>query len=142
MAAGQIKLGSWLLTVFTWDGLLPPCILLVPYLIEILFPNNRGAIEVMAVLLPITGYFVRLVVGKRQIASNLCGRHRLSSEPAGRPMPSRFVRHRVEKGLFPAADLGADFFDRRIGHFPERRVARMVRILLGIVAGRIVAADE
>ncbi len=73
MATGRIAWGSWILTIISWDGLLPPCVLLVPYLIGVLFPNNRGAIEVAALVMPITGFFIRFVVGRRQIASNQCG---------------------------------------------------------------------
>ena len=69
---GRIKWGSWLLTIISCDGLLPPCVLLVPYLIEILVPNNPGAIEVAAVLLPIMGFLVRLVIGIRRIKTNQC----------------------------------------------------------------------
>jgi len=72
MAAGQIKWRSWLLTIISWDGLLPPCILLVPYLIDVLFPNIPDAIVIAAVLLPITGFVVRLVVGIRHIETHQC----------------------------------------------------------------------
>ena len=73
MAAGRIKWSSWFLNLISWDGLLPPFMLLVPCLIEILVPDNRGVIEVAAVLMPITGFFIRFVVGRRQIAANQCG---------------------------------------------------------------------
>ena len=70
---GKVDVGSWLLTVATWDSLLPLCVLTVPYLIGILVPNNRGAIEVAATVMPITAFFIRFVVGRRHIASNQCG---------------------------------------------------------------------
>jgi hypothetical protein len=72
MPKGRIDFRSWFLTVISWDGLLPACILLVPYLIEILFPNIPAGIEIAALLMPITGFFIRFVVGKRHIASNQC----------------------------------------------------------------------
>ena len=72
MPKARIAFRSWFLTVISWDGLLPPCVLLVPYLIEILFPNIPDAIEIAALLMPISAFLVRFVVGKRRIASNQC----------------------------------------------------------------------
>lgn len=57
--------------LFTWDGILPFCILLVPSIIERLIPN-RGAIEIAAVSLPIIFFFVRIAIGCRHIDSNHC----------------------------------------------------------------------
>lgn len=73
MAVRRVNFGFWLLRVLTWDTLLPACVVLLPTVIEILIPNNRVAIEVTAVALPIIGFFVRLGAGRRQIASNNCG---------------------------------------------------------------------
>ncbi|MDR3639662.1 MAG: hypothetical protein P4L84_38030 [Isosphaeraceae bacterium] len=73
MAAGQLGVTSWLLRLITWDGVLPACIVFAPAGIELLFPNNRGAIELAAVLLPITAFWVRFSVGKRHIDTNHCG---------------------------------------------------------------------
>ena len=73
MPKGRIAFGSWFLTVISWDGLLPPVILIVPYLLNALFPNVRGVIEVASLLLPITAFFIRYFVGKRHIFSNHCG---------------------------------------------------------------------
>lgn len=72
MAVGRVSYGSWFFTVLGWDGLLPVCIVLIPTLIKILFTNNREAIEVTGVLLPVAAFFVRLVIGLRHIASNHC----------------------------------------------------------------------
>jgi len=73
MVAGRIEWGSWLLTIISWDGLLPPFVFLSPYLIGLLLPNNRAAIEIAALVLPISAFLFRFVVGKRRIASNQCG---------------------------------------------------------------------
>jgi hypothetical protein len=73
MVARNVNFGAWLFRVLTWDGLLPAFVILAPMLIEVLIPNNRGAIEIAAVVLPITGFFIRISVGKRHIASNSCG---------------------------------------------------------------------
>lgn len=70
---GRLDVASWLLTVVAWDGFLPALVLLLPTLIEVVIPNNRGAIEITAVLLPITAFFLRFLFGKRHIASNHCG---------------------------------------------------------------------
>ncbi|MBN1591556.1 MAG: hypothetical protein JW888_18725 [Pirellulales bacterium] len=73
MAAGRIDFRSWLLTLITWDGLLPACVVLVPIVVEMLLRNNRGAIEIVAVVLPMAGFFIRVYVGHRVISSNRCG---------------------------------------------------------------------
>jgi hypothetical protein len=68
----QADLVFWLLRILTWDGLLPACVVLFPTVIAIVLPNNRGAIEITAVVLPIAGFFLRVSAGRRQIASNRC----------------------------------------------------------------------
>lgn len=65
-------LATWLLRVFTWDGILPFCILAIPYVIHWALPNKRGLIEITAVALPIVAFFTRVIVGNRHIASNNC----------------------------------------------------------------------
>ena len=70
---GQIDFAAWLLRLFTWDGVLPVCVLVAPSLVEIVLPNRRGAIEIIAVTLPIAGFFARVVAGTRHIGSNNCG---------------------------------------------------------------------
>ena len=74
MVVREVNFGVWLLRLVTWDGLLPACVVLLPTAIEVLLPNNRAAIEITAVVLPITGFFLRIRAGRRQIASNNCGR--------------------------------------------------------------------
>jgi hypothetical protein len=68
----RVNYQLWLLRLIAWDGLLPALILLAPYVVELLIPNNRLAIELLGVAFPIAGFFIRLVVGKRHIDSNLC----------------------------------------------------------------------
>jgi len=58
--------------LIAWDGMLPAGIVIVPAGIEILLPNHRGAIEIAAVILPITAFFLRVRAGKHHIASNRC----------------------------------------------------------------------
>jgi hypothetical protein len=53
--------------------LLPAFILLLPGAIELAFPNHPGFIEAAAVALPIAAFFLRVVAGMRQIATNHCG---------------------------------------------------------------------
>ena len=52
--------------------MLPIGIALVPYAIEWLLPNRRGAIEIAAVTLPIAAFFARIVAGRRHITANNC----------------------------------------------------------------------
>lgn len=65
-------LATWLLRVFTWDGVLPVCLITIPSILHWALPNNRGIIEITAVALPIVAFFVRATVGHRHIASNNC----------------------------------------------------------------------
>jgi hypothetical protein len=68
----QLDVRSWLLRLFAWDGALPAGVLLVPSLVGLVLPNNRGAIEITAVVLPIVAFFIRFRVGKHHIESNNC----------------------------------------------------------------------
>jgi Gpi18-like mannosyltransferase len=68
---GHIDFAAWLFRLFTWDGVLPTCMMFLPAVIEQLWPN-RGAIETATVVLPIVFFFVRIVVGCRHIDANHC----------------------------------------------------------------------
>lgn len=72
MVDGRVNYGSWFFRVLGWDGIMPVCIVLIPTLIKLLIPNNRGAVAVTVVLLPIAAFFVRLAIGIRHIAANHC----------------------------------------------------------------------
>lgn len=62
----------WLTRVFRWDGVLPVVILLVPFVLRFLFPNQRGAIELASIILPIGGFVIRFLVGCHFINTNHC----------------------------------------------------------------------
>jgi hypothetical protein len=72
MSLGRVNYRSWLLRVLTWDTLLPACVGLIPHVVELLFPDHRGVMEVVSVTLPIVAFFLRFHAGKRQIESNRC----------------------------------------------------------------------
>jgi hypothetical protein len=72
MVIRQVDFVSWVLRVLTWDSLLPACVILFPTAIAFLLPNNRGAIEITGVVLPIAGFVLRVRAGRRQITSNHC----------------------------------------------------------------------
>lgn len=63
----------WISRVFRWDGLLPVAILLIPLALRLLFPNQRWAIELASILLPVCGFVIRFVVGCHFIGTNHCG---------------------------------------------------------------------
>jgi len=67
-----MTLATWLYRLLTWDGILPVFVLALPSFIEWLLPNNRGAIEIAAVVLPIAAFLIRATVGRRHIAANQC----------------------------------------------------------------------
>jgi hypothetical protein len=72
MTAGRVDMVSWLIRLFAWDGMLPAGIVLAPFGIEFLFPNNRGIMEITAVTLPVMAFLLRIVAGLRRIDSNRC----------------------------------------------------------------------
>ena len=65
-------LATWLLRLFTCDGLLLVCLFAIPSIIHSALPNNRGVIEITAVVLPIVAFFSRAVAGHQHITSNSC----------------------------------------------------------------------
>jgi hypothetical protein len=64
----------WMFRLFAWDGLLPAAVWSLPLLLRWCLPGNRGIIELVAVVLPVVGFFVRFYVGTRYIFSNGCGK--------------------------------------------------------------------
>jgi len=73
-SAPGVPYGSWFLRVLTWDGILAASILLLPGIVELLFPKQRGAMELAAVFWPIVALFVRFFVARRHINANACSR--------------------------------------------------------------------
>lgn len=63
----------WLLRIVTWDGLLPCCVIAVTLVVKLMFPHVRGALEMTAIVLPISAFLLRAAVGSRQIAANQHG---------------------------------------------------------------------
>lgn len=72
MSAGRVRYRVWALRVLAWDALLPVCVTFLPLAIKGLFPNQRGALELTAVILPIAAFFARFRAGRRHIRANLC----------------------------------------------------------------------
>ena len=72
MAAGRLNVISWFWGLAVWDGLLPLGIVLVPMLVQLILPNQRKPIELIAVVVPIAALLLRLRAGNRRIWSNHC----------------------------------------------------------------------
>jgi hypothetical protein len=72
MPARRLNVIAWLLAVALWDGLLPVGIVLLPALVQLVVPNRREPIEVIAVAVPIAGFFVRIWSGTKRIRANHC----------------------------------------------------------------------
>jgi hypothetical protein len=72
MTVRRVNYVTWLLKLVAWDGVLPVAVLLMPTVVETLFPNRRGVMEVAAVTVPILVFFIRFFVAKRHIFSNQC----------------------------------------------------------------------
>ncbi len=65
-----MKYLRWIFRIVTWDGLLPAFVASAPIAITFVFPNNRGAVEITAVVLPIASFFFRYRTGIAQISVN------------------------------------------------------------------------
>ena len=64
-------LSRWLITLFSYDGLLPATVVGLPAVMFYLgFPPV--AIELTAIILPIVAYFYRMVIGLKMIDGNGC----------------------------------------------------------------------
>lgn len=68
----RVHYGQWLAKLVAWDGVLPVLVLLAPTVVELQFPNRRDALEVTAMILPITAFFIRFFVATRHVTSNQC----------------------------------------------------------------------
>lgn len=64
--------GIWFRRVVAYDGLLPLMVWFTPWLASLAFPNRRGLIEMFAILLPVIGFLIRYVSGRRLIDENAC----------------------------------------------------------------------
>ena len=64
----------WFGRVIAYDGLLPLLVWLTPWMAATMLPNRRGIIEILAILLPVLGFSIRYVAGRRLIAANFCSR--------------------------------------------------------------------
>ena len=73
MANRVLNVGPWLLRLIAWDGLLPVFVVSVSFGVKLIFPDERIAIELTALILPSVACLVRICIGGRQIATNLCG---------------------------------------------------------------------
>ena len=67
------RVGNWLMRLFALDVLLPGAVWAVPLFVRLVVPNNRGAIEVTAVGVPIVLFLYRCKVGFIAIQTNNCG---------------------------------------------------------------------
>ena len=72
MTIQRVNYLSWLLKLVSFDGVRPVVVLLMPTVVDQLFPNRRGAMEFTAVTVPIFAFFIRFFVAKRHIFSNQC----------------------------------------------------------------------
>lgn len=62
----------WIIQLFTYDGVLPAVVLLLPGVASLAF-GAGVVIELIAVVLPIVAFFVRSAVGLRNIEENVSG---------------------------------------------------------------------
>lgn len=58
-----ITIGEWLRRLFLWDGALPLVVWSLPRAVAWLLPGQRGPIEVLGVVLPMTGFLFRFFAG-------------------------------------------------------------------------------
>lgn len=67
-----VSVTFWMLRVITWDGILPASVWFAPVVAGLLLPNNRLAIELIAIVLPISSFCIRYRVGRQYITTNNC----------------------------------------------------------------------
>lgn len=63
---------DWIFGVMAWDGILPVCVVAAPLFAMRVFQNHPSAIELTAIVLPITALLIRFVVGSSAIRVNHC----------------------------------------------------------------------
>ncbi|MEX2176242.1 MAG: hypothetical protein WD872_17910 [Pirellulaceae bacterium] len=64
---------SWFVRLLNWDLLLTTFVAVAPTIVALLLPGKRGAIEIVAVALPIIAFFLRARAGIYHIGTNNCG---------------------------------------------------------------------
>ncbi len=69
----EVNFRRWLLNILAWDGVVPLSVVVMPYGLKLVLPDNPWAFVVAAVVLPIGALLARFAIGTRQIASNHCG---------------------------------------------------------------------
>ena len=62
----------WFKRVLTWDALLPVLPVFLGVTIEILAPNRRGFVELIAVIASVVVFLIRFSLGMTLIRSNAC----------------------------------------------------------------------
>lgn len=67
-----MNLQAWAMRMILWDGVLPLVVWGAPFVIAMIFPNVRGAIEIASIIIPITALIVRFNSGRQFIHSNNC----------------------------------------------------------------------
>lgn len=70
----RVHYGQWLLRLIAWDGVLPVLVMIIPWFVQLQFPNRPHALELVAIVVPITAFFIRFFVARRHICSNHCTR--------------------------------------------------------------------
>lgn len=72
--AVHVQYGTWLYRVVAWDGLLPVFTMLVPVVLDYMFPVNPKLRDIAITVVPIVTFFARLSVGVRHVSSNQVGK--------------------------------------------------------------------
>lgn len=72
IAVRKVDYWLWFYRLISWDSLLPVVIVSIPMVLRVLFPNRRGIVEIIGVVLPIIAFFIRYTTGVKHIQSNSC----------------------------------------------------------------------
>jgi len=68
----RVDFAAWALRIATWDGVLPLAVLIVPVVVEHIFPNQPVVLNWVAIVGAVTAFCLRGVIGFRQISKNHC----------------------------------------------------------------------
>ena len=69
----RVDRGEWFRRVLGWDGLLPVVIVMMPWVIDLIWPNAAKLQTLAAGFVPIIALFVRFKVGRLHLSENHVG---------------------------------------------------------------------
>ena len=133
MRTGKVGLAAWMIKVVGWDGFLPAGVATIPFVVDLLFPNNRVAMSIAAVYTSLAAFCARGYIGGNQIFSNNCN-EQIRSLQWSMLMVGMFVLLFIDAGICIAH---MDSLEPIIAT-PGTRVAAIIIVVIYFVSMTIV----